>query len=191
MKKLLNVLVILAVAVVSMHCSSGGAEATAEAAVPDTTYAFVEAHAPVWQSATSQVLALIDSMPADMLSYRPHDSVRTFAEQIVHIGGSSTVIANYFLKDVPPPSERPEMDVAAMSKDDLKAFVQEQLAATWDIMKGMSDQELAQKVKSFSGNEITRQQGMLLVQDHMTNHKSKANLYIRVSGNEPPRYGYH
>lgn len=191
MKNYWNLAALLVVAMVCMYCSPGGAESTAEVSAPDTTYVFVEAHAPVWESATSQALALIDSMPAELLSYRPHDSVRTFAEQLVHIGGSSTVIANYFLKDVPPPSERPEMDVAAMSKDDLKDFVQKQLAEAWDIMDDLSDQQLQERVKSFSGNEITRMQGLLLVQDHMTNHKAKANLYIRMSGNEPPRYGYH
>ena len=48
-----------------------------------------------------------------------------------------------------------------------------------------------EEIKSFGGNQMSRLEGMLTVHDHMTNHKAKANLYVRISGNTPPSYKYY
>ncbi len=154
------------------------------------SYSFVEGHAPVWEQATAQIMELADAMPEDMYAYSPHDSVRTFAEQLVHIGGSSVVIANLFLKDVQPGAP-PEMDIAAMTKEEIKSMVKGGLDQTWEIMSSMSDEQLDEEIKSFAGNTMTRREGMMLVHDHLTNHKAKANLYVRISGNNPPSYRYY
>lgn len=91
--------------------------------VSEPTYHFVEGHAPVWDEAIAQVMELADAMPEDYYTYKPHDSVRTFAEQLVHIGASSKVIVNMFLKDIQPDGPPPDMDVSAMTKAEIVAFV--------------------------------------------------------------------
>ncbi|MFY0600653.1 MAG: DinB family protein [Cyclobacteriaceae bacterium] len=159
--------------------------------IKSPTFLFVEGHAPVWEAAISQVIALIDSMPGDQLGYRPHEELRTFSEQIVHIGGSSKVIANLYLKDIPPPAEQPEMDIESMSKEDLKAFVKGQLSEAWEIIASVSDEDLKGQIKSFGGNDMTRMEGLLTVHDHLSNHKAKVNMYVRLSGNNPPPYSYY
>lgn len=179
------------VLIVFIGCSPG-TEENDDLAYEETmpTYSFVENHAPVWQEATEQMMELADAMPDDMYSYSPHDSVRTFAEQLVHVGGSSVMICNLFLKDIQP-SAPPEMDIASMSKSEVKEMVKAGLDQAWEIMSSMSDQQLDEEIKSFAGNTMTRREGMMLVHDHLTNHKAKANLYVRISGNEPPSYRYY
>ena len=151
----------------------------------------MEAHAPVWDEAIAHVMELADAMPEDYYDFKPPDSVRTFSGQLIHIGASSKVIANMFLKDIRPEGPPPDMDVSAMTKAEIVAFVKTNLEETGEIMKSMSDEQLAEKVKSFSGNEMTRLEGLLFVHDHLTNHKGKANLYVRISGKEPPNYRYY
>jgi len=153
------------------------------------TYSFVENHKPVWAEATARIMALADAMPEEMYGYKPHDSVRTFAEQLVHIGGSSPAIANLYLKDIP--GEQPKMDITTMSRDEIKEIVKKGLDQTWEIMSTMSDQQLDEEIKSYVGNTMTRREGLMSVHDHLTNHKAKVNLYIRISGNQPPIYGYY
>lgn len=151
----------------------------------------VDGRMPVWNEAINQVMELADAMPEDKYNYTPHDSIRTFAEQLIHIGGSSKVIANMFLKDIRPDGPPPDMDVSAMSKDEIKGFVKQSLMETGEIMSSMTDEQLMEMIKSFSGNDMSRLEGMLLVHDHLTNHKAKANLYVRISGNKPPSYRYY
>ena len=78
-----------------------------------------------------------------------------------------------------------------MSKDEIKSMVKANLDETWEIMSSMSDEQLDEEIKSFSGNTMTRREGLMLVHDHLTNHKAKANLYVRISGNTPPSYRYY
>jgi len=189
MKRNLTMAVIVVMAAFLTNCTQSNP--VAESTEPEgPTYNFVEGHAPVWNEAIAQVLELAESMPEDSYSFTPHDSVRTFAQQLLHIGGASIVIANLFLKDIQPegPPQDPEVD---MSKEEIIALVKQNLEETWDIMKSMSDEQLDEEVKSFAGNAMTRREGLMFVHDHLTNHKGKANLYVRISGNEPPAYRYY
>jgi len=157
----------------------------------ESTYNIAEGHSKVWKEAIAQIIELSDAMPEDQYKFQPHDSVRTFAEQLVHIGGSSLVIANLYLKDIPPPEEQPDMNVAEMSKAEIVEFVKSMLKQTGAIIASMSDQQLMEGIKSFRGNDMTRLEGLLTVHDHLTNHKAKANLYVRISNNQPPSYRYY
>ncbi len=192
MKRILMFVLLMAGAIAFTNCTQQSVAKEDDLnEVSEPTYHFVEGHAPVWDEAIAQVMELADAMPEDYYTYKPHDSVRTFAEQLVHIGASSKVIVNMFLKDIQPDGPPPDMDVSAMTKAEIVAFVKTNLEETGDIMKSMSDEQLAEKIKSFSGNEMTRLEGLLLVHDHLTNHKGKANLYVRISGNDPPSYRYY
>jgi len=39
-----------------------------------------------------------------------------------------------------------------------------------------------------SGNTVSRAFAFFYVQDHVTNHRAKANLYIRMNNIKPPAY---
>lgn len=171
------------------YCTPPSDTAQAEE-VAAPTHAFVEDHALVWDEAIKQIEEIAEAMPEDMYDYKPHDSVMTFAEQLMHIGNSSKVLANMFLKDIQP-SDSPAMDANSMSKAEIKEAVKANLVEAGEIMKSMTDEQLQEEVKSFSGKSMTRQQGLLFVHDHLTNHKGQANLYVRVSGNEPAQYRYY
>lgn len=173
------------------YCSPQETSETASAQDAGPTYEFVEAQAPIWEEAIAQLEELGDSMPEDMFDYKPHDSVRTFAEQMMHIGGSSKMMANMFLKDEQPSGPPPSMDLSAMSKEEIINAVVADLRETGEIMGTMSDESLKEETQSFSGRNISRMQAILMIHDHLTNHKAKANLYVRISGNEPPNYRYY
>lgn len=176
---------VAAIVMTFAQCSGDKEQAT-------VSYSIAEEHAKVWAVATDQVLELIDSIPDNQLNYSPDDTIRTFAEQMVHIGLSSVMITNLFLKDIPRPDSIPEVKAETMTKDELKAFVKQRLDKAGDIIKSMSnDQLLNEKVKSYMGNEMTRLEGMIFAHDHLTNHKAKANLYIRLVGKTPPSYHYY
>ena len=190
MKRNLTMVAILVMTAILTNCSQSNPAAESEE--PEgPTYNFVEGHAPVWNEAIAQILELAESMPEDSYGFTPHDSVRTFANQLLHIGGSSVMITNLFLKDIQPegPPQDPEGD---MSKEEVIASVKQNLEETWEIMKSMSDQQLDEEIENpFSKNTMTRREGLMFVHDHLTNHKAKANLYVRISGNEPPSYRYY
>ena len=191
MKKLSPYLMLILSVALLAHCTPPGDSVQAEENTDaDPTYVFATQHAMTWEEAINQMDELADAMPDEMYSYKPHDSLMTCGEQLVHIGGSSKVMANMFLKDVQPESQ-PSVDVSSMSKEEIKNMVRTSLEEAGEIMSSMSDEQLQEEVKSFSGKMMTRQQALMFIHDHLTNHKAKANLYVRVSGNEPPDYRYY
>ena len=156
------------------------------------SFSIVEQHEAIWQEAIAQLIEMADAMPVEQYDYKPHDSLRSFAGQLAHIASSSQVVANLFLKDIRPDGPPETPDVTGISKEDLKSMINEGLNGTWNIIKTMSDEQLlTETTTSFAGNTMTRLEGLIIVHDHLTNHKAKANLYIRTSGNEPPRYRYY
>lgn len=192
MKKLLSILLSCSLIVSFSQCSNtnNDTEATAEKEVSST--AIADGHVKIWDESQKQVIELIEYMPDKLLDFKPHDSMRTFAEQIVHIALSSELITNMFLKDIPRPKEMPEIDANSMDKEDLKAFVNDKLGNARNVIAQMTDDQLLhEKVKSVMGNEMTRLEGMFFATDHLTNHKAKANFYIRLAGHVPPRYRYY
>lgn len=156
------------------------------------SYSIAEEHVKVWDIAIEQVMELVDSMPETQLNYRPDDTIRTFAEQLVHIGMSSEMITGMFLKDKPRPEKMPEVNAAEMTKDELKAFVRERLENARTTIASMSNEQLLnEKVTSYMNHEMSRLEGLMFAHDHLTNHKAKANLYIRLVGQRPPHYRYY
>ena len=189
-----RLLVLLFAATMLVASCSPTTESTDDSQAPEEpveTFVFMENQAPVWQAAIDQIIELSDAMPEEDYSFQPHDSSRTFAEQLFHIGTSTKVIAELFLLDKQPGGGGEMPDPNSMSKEDLVNMVRTGLEETWTIMEAQSDQKLAEQIKSFAGNDMTRLQGALLVHDHLSNHKAKANLYIRIAGHKPPSYRYY
>lgn len=172
------------------QCQEADHKATATTTQASTSIA--DRQVKVWDVAVRQVMDIADAMPADKYNFRPHDSVMTFAEQLVHIGQTSVFITNAFLKDIPRPKVRQKISADSMNKTEVMAYVKEQLAKARTNISGMTNDQLTnEEVTSFVGNKMSRLEGMLLAHDHLTNHKAKANLYLRMVDIKPPKWMYY
>jgi hypothetical protein len=110
-----------------------------ESEAVEPTYFFATQHAMTWEEAIKQIYELADAMPEEMYDYKPHDSLMTFAEQLVHTGGSSKVMSNMFLKDIQPDGA-PSVDASSMTKEEIKSMVRTNLEEAGEVMKRMSDE---------------------------------------------------
>ena len=53
------------------------------------------------EESKSYSLQLAEAMPADKYSFSPHDSVRTFGEQLAHVGMSTKFLTDMFINGAP------------------------------------------------------------------------------------------
>ena len=150
---------------------------------------FIKMYAPIWNEATAQVIEIGKAMPEDKFSYRPSGESKTFAEQLVHIANSSYVLSQLMLKG--KKVEMNEPDANKMSKEEVLAFVKEKMDDASLVMASLTEAELKEVVKTFAGNEMPKQQAVIWIHDHVTNHKAKANLYVRMNEIDPPAYRYY
>ena len=150
---------------------------------------FIKMYAPIWQEATAQVIEIGEAMPEDKFSYKPTEESKTFAEQLVHIANSSYVLSQLMLKGQKVDMNEP--DANKMTKAEILAFIKEKMDDAALVMASVSESELKEMVKTFAGNEMPKQQAIIWIHDHVTNHKAKANLYVRMNEIEPPAYRYY
>lgn len=149
---------------------------------------FAKDFLPVWTTSTNIAVQVAEAMPEDLYDFKPNDSSMTFREQIIHIGFTSYFLTAYFTQEEKP--EYNEPDMAGKSKDEVVAYLKENIAKATAMIAEQTDAQMKEEVQAFSGEMMKRYMTIYFVQDHLTNHRAKANLYIRINNIKPPEYGF-
>lgn len=139
-----------------------------------------------WERAKAYTKEYLDAMPADKYGFRAQDSVRTFAQQMLHLAQ-----ANFFLGSNATGKERPnfgrnlEQATSAQSKDSVTYYVNLSYDFMIDGIKNMDWTRLeeSQGRGNFSG---TRLGWLLKTFEHQTHHRGQTTIYIRLVGVKPP-----
>lgn len=153
--------------------------------IPKTS--FTKMYLPVWQEAVDHCMDIANVMPEKYYSYRPTDVSKTFAEQMVHIATSTKLLTQRYVQGMDVKPNTP--DTSKMSKAAILELLQTNFDYTKMVIQTIEQQQLDETCKMYhSGNTVSRAFALFYVQDHMANHRAKSNLYIRMSGIEPPEY---
>ena len=150
---------------------------------------FAKANLPIWQNAKTRTMAVAQAMPADQFGFRPTKSVMSFGQQMVHIANSMRSMEMRFLKG--ESWNQGEPDAAQMTKEEVINLLKESFEAVMATISGLSEEDLASPGKNFGNPALNKEQSMLFMFDHITNHRAKAVLYLRLKGITPPRYGFN
>lgn len=139
-----------------------------------------------WQRAKEYTKAYLEKMPADKYSFRPVDSIRSFAEQMLHLAQ-----ANVFLfsggtsKDPLLMSRELEKTASAKTKDSVTYFVMASYDYCINSLKEMDPSKFSEVVKM--GNfSFTRLTWAMKAFEHQTHHRGQTTIYIRLQGIVPP-----
>ncbi len=152
-----------------------------------TKSAFTKMYLPVWQEATEHCLAVAEAMPADLYAYKPTSLSKTFAEQMVHIAAAGELLTKRYVQGMEVTPNTP--DASKMTKTEIIALLQKSFAYTTKVIQTIEQEQLDELcIMYHSKNEVSRAFALFYVQDHMANHRAKANLYIRMNNINPPAY---
>ncbi len=146
-------------------------------------------------NAKAYTLEVAENMPAEDYTFRPHDSVRTFGEQMAHIAMSSKLINSMFIKGEKVdfnPEEGAKMEKAVgVSKEECIKLLNSNFDEIIATIEGMSDEDLqATFIFGFAPDkpELTKEQGFLFMRDHITHHRGQAITTLRIKGHKAPQY---
>lgn len=149
--------------------------------------AFTKMYLPVWHEATRHCLEVANAMPENLYSYQPTEVSKTFAEQMVHIATSTELLTRRYVQGMDVKPER--LDASKMTKAEIIHLLKQRFAYTTNVVLSIEQKQLDELcVMYHSKNEVSRAFALFYVQDHLANHRAKANLYIRMNGIEPPHY---
>lgn len=149
---------------------------------------FVNSVMQMWGTSRMHTLEVLDAMPEDKFTYKPTDESKTFASQMVHIGYSLKYFSQGMIKGEKVAYAEP--DVSTMSKADIRKLVEEGFDTYTAAIKELKPEDLSVEMPLGPDYKITRQQSIIFAHDHVTNHRAKANLYIRMNGIDPPTYKF-
>jgi uncharacterized damage-inducible protein DinB len=128
----------------------------------------------------------LNAMPADKYNFKAQDSIRSFAQQMLHLAqanmslsSNGTGAARIWV------GRRLELIPSAQTKDSVVYFVN----ASYDFaiagIKALDVSKLEEKTKG--GNlEETRLAWIMKTFEHQTHHRGQTTIYIRLVGVRPP-----
>ena len=150
-----------------------------------------------WERAKAYTQEYLDAMPADKYGFRAHDSIRSFAQQMLHLsqatvgmaffstGFQSNIIQNMFLK---PPQVFEKLPTI-QNKDSVVYYLNTSYDFMINAIKSMDFAKLSEIVtQDLPGGKrsATRLGWLLKAFEHQTHHRGQCTVYLRLSGIRPP-----
>lgn len=142
---------------------------------------------PVWIESHDHCMDVARAMPEELYTYKPTEVSKTFAEQMVHIAHTIPLLTKRYVQGMEVKPNTP--DASKMSKQEILDLLEEAFAYTTEVIYSIDQDQLDETcVMYHSGNTVSRAFAFFYVQDHMANHRSKSNLYLRMNNIDPPEY---
>jgi uncharacterized damage-inducible protein DinB len=142
-----------------------------------------------WQRGKSYTIDYLNTMPADKYSFKAVDSLRSFAQQMLHLAA-----ANVFLMmnaTGQPPLSWLSFDLegrtTAQKKDSVMYFITTSYDYCINAVKNYDVTKWGEKTKLFERYEQSRFALMNKVFEHQTHHRGQTTIYIRLQGIVPPQ----
>jgi uncharacterized damage-inducible protein DinB len=141
-----------------------------------------------WERARAYTIDYLNTMPADKYSFKAVDSIRSFAQQMLHLAGANIFLMMNATDQKPPASfSNPDLEHSpgAQKKDSVMFYVTASYDYCINAVKNSDLNKWGEKKKLF-GFEETRYALMIKTFEHQTHHRGQTTIYIRLQGIRPP-----
>ena len=139
-----------------------------------------------WQRAKTYTLEYLDAMPKDKYGFKAQDSVRSFAQQMLHLAQDIVIMVSFGTgKERIWQGQRLEGRPSAQSADSVKYFVTAGYDYGIEAIQDMDASKFEEKVGDRRVEE-TRFAWLLKAFEHQTHHRGQTTIYIRLLGIKPP-----
>lgn len=140
-----------------------------------------------WQRAKAYTKEYLDAMPKDKYAFKAQDSIRSFAQQMLHLSqGTVGLVANGTgAERLSWGARNLEQSAGAQSPDSVNYFVMTSYDYAIESIQKMNAAKLSERNKR--GNfDLDRFAWLLKAFEHQTHHRGQTTIYIRLVGIKPP-----
>lgn len=140
-----------------------------------------------WRRAKDYTLAYLNTMPVDKYSFRAVDSIRSFAQQMLHLAQGNCGLMAAATDAQPPAYARRDLEhsAGAQTRDSVVYYVTNSYDFCINAVENLDVAKWGEKKKMF-GMELTRFALMIKTFEHQTHHRGQTTIYIRLNGIKPP-----
>jgi uncharacterized damage-inducible protein DinB len=140
-----------------------------------------------WERAKAYTVDYLNTMPADKYSFKAVDSIRSFAQQMLHLAQANIFLMSNATDQKPLSFVQSDMEhrATAQKKDSVMYYVTASYDFCINAVKNSDINKWGEKKKLFSFEE-TRLALMMKTFEHQTHHRGQTTIYIRLQGIKPP-----
>jgi len=140
-----------------------------------------------WQRAKTYTVHYLNTMPADKYSFKAVDSIRSFAQQMLHLSTGNCFLMSNATDEQPPSFLQSDLEHSptAQAKDSVVYYVTASYDYCINSVKNLDVKKWFEKKKLFNFEE-TRFALMNKAFEHQTHHRGQTTVYIRLQGIRPP-----
>ncbi|MES1159240.1 MAG: DinB family protein [Bacteroidota bacterium] len=141
-----------------------------------------------WERAKAYTIDYLNAIPADKYSFKAVDSIRSFAQQMLHLAAGNIFLMANATDEKPLPfvlSDR-EKATTAQGKDSIMYYVTASYDYCIDAVRNYDVNKWGEKKKLHTYEEY-RWSLMMKAFEHQTHHRGQATIYIRLLGIRPPQ----
>ena len=143
-----------------------------------------------WERAKSYTQEYLDAMPAAQYGFRATDSMRTFAQQMLHLAASNAGLAFIGIgAPYPFATQNFEKSPALQNKDSVVYYVNTSYNTMINGIKNMDPRTFGQVVSwNMPGGKRTETRLAWLMKafEHQTHHRAQCTVYFRLQNIRPP-----
>ncbi len=141
-----------------------------------------------WQRAKEYTVEYLNTMPADKYSFKAMDSVRSFAQQMLHLSQGNLFLMSNVSDEKPPAWIQSDIEhrPTSQKKDSVMYYVTDSYDYCIRAVKNSDDKKWGEKKKLFSFEE-TKFALMNKAFEHQSHHRGQTTIYIRMVGTKPPQ----
>ncbi len=150
------------------------------------------------EAVKAYTLEIAEVMPEDKYSFKPSDSVRSFGEQLAHIGMSSKFLIGMFINGEPMPTDpevfanigKMEKEMGTSKAECIKTLTEafDSLISTYESMNAESLNETFKVPFDPNSPTFTKEQGFRFIKEHIIHHRGQALVSLRMQGIKAPTY---
>ena len=139
-----------------------------------------------WERAKSYTVDYLNTMPEDKYSFKAVDSIRSFAQQMLHLSHGNFFLMSNATDQKPPSFFQSDLEHSptAQTKDSVMYYVTTSYDYCINAVKNFDVKKWFEKKKTM--NEETRFALMNKAFEHQTHHRGQTTIYIRLQGIKPP-----
>jgi uncharacterized damage-inducible protein DinB len=141
-----------------------------------------------WTRAKAYTIDYLNTMPANKYSFRATDSVRSFAQQMLHLAAANVFLMAYVTTEKPPAgfSFMMEQRASAQTKDSVMYFVSAGYDYAMNAVKNSDIARWGEKKQVFGRFDETNFAILNKAFEHQGHHRGQTTVYIRLQGIKPP-----
>jgi uncharacterized damage-inducible protein DinB len=140
-----------------------------------------------WERSKAYTQDYLNTMPADKYSFKAVDSIRSFAQQMLHLATGTAFLMNMATGAKPSyDSKGLEGRASAQTKDSVVYFVNASYDYAIKAVKDMDDSKLGEMISGPGGRQASRFALLMKALEHQAHHRGQTTIYIRLQGIRPP-----